>query len=117
MLDISDQTHSVFDSNEEREFLERLADFLRTQAPEMHDVDQDEHFRMTRSIVANARKFGFRRENDIATFALSAAVFGPDFHETMGGAKQILESDNTPEYRAKLLEYFTREMFEILAEN
>lgn len=115
MLDISGHTQSVFDKKEEQEFLERLAEFLRTKAPEMHDVDPDEHYRMTRTIVAKAREFGFRRENDIAIFATCASLLGPDFHETMGGAREILESDNSAEYRAKLLEYFTREMFEILA--
>lgn len=101
---------------EERRFESRIGTFLRENVAALAGMQPDAHRRQVRASIATARHFDFVTEREIATFALSAALLGPDFHTTMGGAKQILTLDKPAEYRAKLLEYFTRELFDILAE-
>ena len=115
MFHVSEQTWQAIDLIEERKFQARLAQFLVANAPGLEDIPSLDHLKQVGYVIDVARSFGFSSERDIATFALSAALLGPDFHETFGGAREILGMKEPPEYRARMLEYFTREMFAVLA--
>ncbi|MGD9471968.1 MAG: hypothetical protein AB7G24_11430 [Novosphingobium sp.] len=67
---------------------------------------------VTRQVFLQAKAHGFDREDDVARFALCAALLGPDFAEHFPGAREILEMKEPASYRARLLEYFTRELFD-----
>lgn len=116
MLQISEQTSNRFNSEAEDRFIGRLVEFLVSKAPELKTLGRDEMYRQTRLVVETARQYGFESEREIATFALTSAFLGMDFHQAMGGAREILAMNESAEYRAKLLEYFTREMFDIVGQ-
>ena len=93
-----------------------MSRFPGEKVPSLQSNPPNEHKCAVEQVVAMARHFGLRSEADIARYALSAALLGTNFFETMGGVREILEMNEPAEYRAKLLEYFTREMFDILGQ-
>jgi hypothetical protein len=116
LLRLREDTSQRFDALAEREYEQRLATFLVRNVPGLAGTALDTNMQQSRASIAAARLYGFETERDIAIFALSAALLGPDFHATMGGAREILAMRQPAEHRATLLSYFTRELFDLLAE-
>lgn len=114
MFRISDQAFGQFSQVSEIEFVEKLAEFLKANVPGMADLAGSSNLLMTSQVVQEARLHGFKLEPDIARFAVCAALLGTDFTQRFPGAAEILHMNAEPAYRARLLEYFVREMFETL---
>lgn len=114
MLSVSDRSFQAFARDSENEFLAKLARYLTDEVPRLADISIGEHRALTLQVVDDARSHGFVNEVDIASYAVVAALLGPDFVVRFPGARQILDLPESAPYRARLLEHFTRELFALL---
>ena len=114
MLNISRTTFAGFADATEQYVIDRTASFLKANVPDLADVSDAELLTNVRYIVGKARSFGFREEADVVRFALCSALLGLEFDHDFPGAREILEMKDSATYRADLLEYYTREIFEAL---
>lgn len=114
MFRISNQAYGQFADAAEAAYIRKLAAFLRANAPGMATEPDETLLPQVAHVVQRARAFGFSSEREVATFALTAALLGADFADQVGGAREILELQDTAARRAELLQDFTRELFEVL---
>lgn len=114
MFRISNQAYGQFADTAEAAYVRKLADFLRANAPGMATEPDQTLLPQVAHVVQRARDFGFASEREVATFALTAALLGPDFPDNFAGAREILEMKAPASRRAELLQDFTRELFEVL---
>lgn len=115
MFKISTQAYGQFADTAEATYIRKLAGFLRANVADMATEPDHTLLPQVAHVVRQARDFGFSSEQDVATFALTAALLGPDFTTNFAGAREILEMKAPPARRAQLLQDFTRELFAVLA--
>lgn len=114
MFRISKQAFSQFAETAESAYIRKLAGFLRANAPGMATEPDHTLLPQVAHVVARARDHGFSSERDVASFALTAALLGPDFPDNFPGAREILDMKAPAPRRAQLLKDFTCELFEVL---
>lgn len=113
MLSVGKPVFEHFARESEDRFQAKLARYLADTVPGLAELPIRENRAATRAIVEEARSHGFGSEQDIARYAVCAALLGRDFARQFPGAQEILELNEGPAYRARLLEHFTRELFDL----
>ena len=113
-MNISRTTFAGFADATEQHFIDRTASFLKANVPALAGVSDVELLSNVQHVVGKARSYGFVEESDVVRFALCSALLGLEFDHDFPGAREILEMKESATYRADLLEYYTREIFEAL---
>lgn len=114
MISVSSPSFDTYARQTEDQFVARLARYLTDSVPQLANAPIAQHRELTRQVIEQARAHGFVNEVDIACYGLCAALLGLDFPAQFPGAREILEMTEPAPYRARLLEHFTRELFELL---
>jgi hypothetical protein len=81
MLRITPEQMAVFSKDAERNFLERVAAFIRDQFPEAADASDAELMADVVDQVGKAQSYGLVSERAIMSYLLAAKFLGSDFDQ------------------------------------
>lgn len=116
MLEINQNVYDQFANIETSRFLDDLKQLLFEQFPAFNEEPTDRFELALRKIFEDSKRFGLKSERSIAVYATTAGYLGLDYPSQFEGAMEILDSETPEQEKADLLEAFTMNLLEILAE-
>ena len=116
MLEITPQQLAVLSAQSRRDYVRRLATFLRQEVNELATMPDDALLAETEAQIVKAWNYGLESEQAVATYAVSAALLGADFDTAFLPTAAVLQSrDMSGAAKARWLESWSVELFEQLA--
>ncbi|MGI9067366.1 MAG: hypothetical protein ACR2HX_13325 [Pyrinomonadaceae bacterium] len=115
MLKIRNQQIETLSIHQTRQFVERVAEYLREQFPEVEDEPREEFMAAIHQQTNNAGAYGLITEQQIATYVTCAWLLGLDFDLEFPAAQEVLNSDQySPEGKREWLAEWTEALFAAL---
>lgn len=115
MLEISPKALAALGAQQDEAFTIKLAKFLHETIPAISTEAPHDVIAQVRILMANARRYGLKSEQSLASFAIAAAYLGPDFDIAFPPVEAVMNaSDMTEQQKVVWLEGWLTQLFEEL---